>query len=640
MTFSVSLLAYSRKVDEIMNNAKKPILILGAFVLLTPLLFSCASDNQKGDGEDSSSTDAKLSIEDTLGLLESLNEIEGDKAASVVVKESETKNDDVTETNETFTIGKDSSSTSEGTIVHTYKGEITKQDTFQRRRLKKVDTIANGNQTTTTNRFYMVTDYKDNSIKVKDEASVFFMFQSEEEATAAGYSDYVLDEDYKTAAGAQAIGSLHDTILNKILKDTSFSAQTEAYFKVETKGETTSYTYHASYSVDGDLNDTIKNEVQTTFYVKENALTSYTYQYDVFDINNENENDLYHTQYYKEATITYGERKDITSSIDVDDYFLSTVNEVELYSSGIPGKGYEIENPSAIESTTNYISAAAKSYEPSTAVDVSLYPYKSSAPAVVRLDDELFNVRGVGEATLTFLYIGKRGPNQYAYKDIKVEVKILGAKPKDFIIVESENYQSDNNLYIGQTYTFNVSVTPSQSEQDFTYEVSDHEALEVTRSEKTLTIVPKKASDSVSITIRSVVQDGISKTYTYRVAPDPTETYKAYLTSHTFDAKKRLVGKEEWPMEWGYYYTDLTFKEDGTGEVKYTPYEADGSIEESKKITWTFEYTVFLAKITFEFKTYNAEKKELVFTKGMIRNEGARLEIDDAAFKTMIFEVK
>ena len=137
-----------------------------------------------------------------------------------------------------------------------------------------------------------------------------------------------------------------------------------------------------------------------------------------------------------------------------------------------------------------------------------------------------------------------------------------------------------------------------------------------------------------------MVQNGISKTYNYRVALDPTETFKAYLTSHTYDAKKRLVGKDERPMEWGYYYTELTFNEDGTGEVKYTPYEEDKSIDESKKVTWTFDYTIFLAKITFNFKTYNSARPELVFTKGMIRNDGSRLEIDDASYKTMIFEVK
>ena len=623
-----------------MKNTRKPLLILSTLFLATPLLFSCGNEDKPSDTNDSTTTNTKLSIEDTLGVLESLNEVEGEKASKVIMKKKETKNDDVTETNETFTIGKDSSSVSEGNIVHAYKGEVKKKDTFQRRRLKKVDTIANGRQVETADRFYMVTDYKDNSIKTKDEASVYFMFKTEEEATAAGSSNYVLDEDYKTAAGAQAIGSLHDTILNKVLKDTSFSAQTEAYFYASTKGETTAYTYNASYSVNGDLNDTIKNQVQATFYVKGNALTSYTYQYDVFDTNNDNIEDVYHTQYYKEATITYGERKDVTSPINVDDYFLSTVSEVELYSSGLPGEGYEIEDPLAIDGSTNYISAASKTYEPSSAVDINLYPYKSSAPAVVRLDDDLFNVKGVGEATLTFLYLGKNGPSQYAYKDIKVKVKILGAKPKDFIILESENYQNDNNLYIGQTYTFNVSVTPSQSEQGFTYEVSDTDALEVTRNEKTLTIVPKKASDNVSITIRSVVQNGISKAYNYRVALDPTETFKAYLTSHTYDAKKRLVGKDERPMEWGYYYTDLTFNEDGTGEVKYTPYEEEKSIDESKKVTWTFDYTIFLAKITFNFKTYNSARPELVFTKGMIQNEGERLEIDDAAFKTMIFEVK
>ena len=85
-------------------------------------------------------------------------------------------------------------------------------------------------------------------------------------------------------------------------------------------------------------------------------------------------------------------------------------------------------------------------------------------------------------------------------------------------------------------------------------------------------------------------------------------------------------------MEYGYYYTDLAFKEDGTGEVKYTP------IDDSKKVTWTFTYTVFLAKITFEFNT--CTKSDLKFTKGMIRNDGSRLEIDDASYKTMIFEAK
>lgn len=623
-----------------MKNIRKPILILSVALLATPL-FSCGksdSSTSSSDNGGGSGTTTKLSIEDTLGLLESLNEIEGEKAISSVIKESDTKNDDVTETNETFTIGKDYSSVSEGTIVHKFKGEITKSDTFERRRLKKVDTIANGTQVETTNRFYMVTDYKDNSIKPKDEASVFFMFDTEEEATASGFSDYVLNEDYKTAAGAQAIGSLHDTILNKVLKNTYFSAQTEAYFYAETNGDTTKYSYKASYSDDGDLNDTIVNEVQTTFYVKENALTSYTYQYDVYDTNNDNPEDLYHTQYYKEATIAYGERKDVTSSINVDDYFLSTVDEVQLYSSGIPAKGYEVEDPLAIDRTTNYISASGKSYTPLTAVDVSLYPYRSSAQAVVRLDNDLFNVRSAGETTLTFLYLGKNGPSQYAYKDIKVKVKVLGAMPKDFIVVESDNYQNDGNLYIGQTYTFNVSVTPSQSEQGFTYEVSDPEALEIVKNEKTLTITPKKAASNVTLTIKSVVENGISKTYTYNISEDPTDTFKEYLVAHSFDATKRLVGKEERPMEYGYYYTDLTFKEDGTGEVKYTPYEEDKTIDDSKKVTWTFTYTVFLAKITFEFNT--CTKSDLKFTKGMIRNDGSRLEIDDASYKTMIFEAK
>lgn len=223
-----------------------------------------------------------------------------------------------------------------------------------------------------------------------------------------------------------------------------------------------------------------------------------------------------------------------------------------------------------------------------------------------------------------------------------MNVKVLGVTPTDFIIVESSNYQDDNTFYMGQTYTFDITARPEKSEQDYTFEVSDPTALTVTKSGKTLTIVPQKEATGVTLTINSLATNGLSKTYTYDVKKDPTDDYKAYLTSHTFDAYKRLIGTSEVDLSYGYYYTDLTFYADGSGEVTYAPYDENTlEIISGDCKTWTFTYSVFLTKITFSnFLTSGSDYDHLVFKKGIITNDGARIEVDDAGYKTLLFEAK
>ncbi len=618
-----------------MKNYKKTLLILSA-LSLSSALFSCGEANSSANNSGDESKNTLVSV---MEFLETLNNEETNNAVSVNVKSSERKNDDITETEETFTIGSDHSSASEGSIAHKRNGSITASDTFKRRRLKKTDTIIDNAKSSVYERVYMVTDYASNALK-DDSMTIYYVFDTEDDATEKGFSsDYILSENCNVATGAQAIGYLHDTLLAQVVNVPSFSAQDDAYFYMTEENGSAKYTYTGVYTEPGDLGDTNTNTVNATFYVKDNRLTSYTYSYKLVDKADSDSDDsnAYISEITQEATITYGDRSVITSDINVDDYFLSDVTEVQLYSSGVPGKGYEIEDPSLISQETNYISAAAKAYSPSTALDVTLTPYRSSKQSVVKANGSYFEVNDKGSADLTFKYLAKTGNNQYSYKTIKVPVTIIGAAPKSFMIIESSNYLDDDTLYLGQTYTFNVGTLPSVAEQGYTYTVSDEDVITVTKKDKVLTVTPQKEADSVSIVLTS--SDGtLSQAITYAVKKDPTEDNKAYLTSHTYDAKTRVIGDEDKEMEYGYFYTDFTCNSDGTGYVYYAPYDDDKNIVEDQKVKWTFTYTISLTKITFsDFEGPTDGQSQLAFTDGIIKNDGARIEIYDGNLKKLVF---
>lgn len=622
-----------------MKTNRKPLLTLALVALCAPLLSCAGGEDPNSSGKGGTTEEESISINAALSLLSDLNEEEKENAVSVSLLSKETRNEAITETSETFTIGKDYSSNSEGSIKKLEGSTLKSEDSFLRHRAIRKDSIINGSLEMAVNRLYMVTDYAKNNVKAEDEADVYFTFDSDTDADAAGIEDYIDTEDAKTASGAMGIGILHDTIASQILNDTSFSTQEDAYFKKAFQNDGSwKYTFNASYETDGDLNDTIESTVAVTFNVLNDRLTSYVYQYDVYDTSKSDATDVYHTQAYKEGTFQYGNRGDLTPSIAVDDYFLADVTEVALYSTGVPSKGNEIENPLAIPGTTNYISGKAKTYAPAKAVDLTLYPYRSSASSVIKLEDDIFTVKSEGASTLTFLYVGKEENGKFAYKEVKVNVKVLGVTPTEFIIVESSNYQDDNTFYIGQTYTFDITARPEKSEQDYTFEVSDPSALTVTKNGKTLTIVPQKEATGLTLTIKSLAANGLSKTYAYDVKKDPTDDYKAYLTSHTFDAYKRLIGTSEVALSFGYYYTDLTFYADGSGEVIFAL--RDEETTEINYKTWTFTYSVFLTKITFDNFLAPGGWDSLIFETGVIKDNGARIEIDDAAFKTLLFEVK
>ena len=389
-----------------MKKNQKPLLTLALLALCAPL-FSCAGGEDPNTSSKGDSTDAEsISIDAALSLLNDLNEEEKENALSVSLLSKEIRNEAITETSETFAIGKDYSSNSEGTIKKMEGDTLKTEDSFLRRRAIRKDTVINGSLEMAVNRLYMVTDYAKNNIKAVDEANVYFTFDSDADADTAGIEDYIDTEDAKTASGAMGIGILHDTVASQILNDPSFSTQEDAYFKKAFQNDGSwKYTFNASYETDGDLNDTIESTVAVTFNVLNDRLTSYVYQYDVFDTSKSDPSDVYHTQAYKEGTFQYGDRSDLTPSLAIDDYFLADVTEVALYSTGVPSKGNEIENSLAIPVTTNYISGQAKTYAPSKAVDLTLYPYRSSAASVIKLEDNIFTVKSEGTSTLSFLYV-------------------------------------------------------------------------------------------------------------------------------------------------------------------------------------------------------------------------------------------
>jgi len=616
-----------------MKKLQKTILALSALAL-TSSLFACNGESSKG----------VISLDAAAELLKTLSDLEAEEASSVFYKTTETKNDDVTETEETFTIGDDYSSKSEGTISKKNKGVLSKSDTFIRRRLKKTDTIINGSSNQQYERFYAITDYKDNNVVSSDEASALFLFDTEEEASAASVGDYMLNEYFTVMAGAHAIATLHDNFVAQVINIPSLSAQTDAYFNFSGDGSRTTYSYHGAYEEDGDMNDTVVYTVDISFVVENDKLTSYSFVNGMVDeLNNASDDSSSYKKESKiEATLTYGTRGAIDSDISVDSYFLSSVSEVQLYSSGKPGSGYEINDPNKISEMNNYISASAKAYAPTTAVDLTLTPYKSSMQSVVKLNGEYFEIVAPGTTSLTFYYLGQDGANQYAFKSVKVPVTITGALPERIVVAESSNYYDDENLYLGQTYTFSVSTYPSKADQSFEYTVSNEEALKVTRSDNKLTLAPQKEASDVILTIYSSIDDTIKATYTFQILEDPTEENKAYLISHKFDAYKRLVQDEERPMEYGYVYQDLTFNDDDSGSVVIISATEDGTpITDGteKKTVITFTYKVSLTKITFV--TFNGEKgRGADFETGQIKNNGPRLEIDDANYKTLLFLAK
>lgn len=614
-----------------------------ALLLTVSSLMSCGQNNEEGTSSEFVPSEEKISLEAGLRVLETLNTQEAEKANKVTLTSSNVTNGKETKTEEIFQIGKDYSSLGNGTITTYQNNQIEKSDTYQIRRLVKEDKIIDSSSEATFERYYSIVDYEKENQK-KDTASVYYVLNNDSEASTLGLNaySYILKDDKNVASGAMAIGLFHDTINGQIYSNVSLNTLDSAFFKVSKTATEQKYEYEGTYESISEEDSSEKSVFlyKASFICNKEGteLLSYSYSSELNQFRVGEEDSGYHTIYSFNGSLEYGEREEINSSIVVDDYFLSEVTDIDLFPTGTPSNSTPIEDVTKISAETYYLSARAKTYTPSKAVNLNLTNYSSSKQNVVKLDSKgIFEVLAPGSTILTFLYEGKSAPGVYQRKKFTKRVIIEKPLPDRFVVVESDNYLGDGILYLEDTYSLTVSLYPKTSEQDFTFEVSDTSVLEVNKVSNTLNVKPLKAASKVTITLTSVASPTLKEELTFAVEDDPTEKYKAYLTKTTYQATKYLALSTEMELtKWHYIYSKLTFKVDGTGQREQTIFEED-NVTVNKVVTDTFTYEISRSKITFEFDDASAY---LPFTTGLIKESGNRLEIVDDGMKTLLFEVK
>lgn len=591
---------------------------------------SSSGTSNSTSGSNSSSTvdtddEGKMQFSQVLSLLTKLHTYEVYNASSATIVNRITKNTTVTTSTEKKEVYNSTvpSSASTGTVVRTIDGKEDKNDTFVKRNAVINEKYEVNGEVNTYPMFAQIVDYENENMggnDYKDSAKKNFIFESDDEATAAGLSkgQYVTATDLLESTSTSVAYDLASYISSYLITNVYVSQtgiDTFSYSK-DSNGNV-SYICIVNYSVtnDEDFNDTQYHTINIQFVTdaKQTKLISTSVNYDFADMREGEEEDAYFNEVHWDATPEYGTRKDVPSdAIDVSNYFLQEITDIELYTRENNNAAVDPNNIIYSNDYT-YLFANAKSYKPAKAVEISITGAGSTNSDVINFtDDGYFEIVGPGTTSLSFVYFGKDSDGVYREKTFNKTVTVVAPNPDKIRVTVIKPEIADNTLQIGQTYTFSVYVTPIKATQDIVIDSnSNPNVLSASIDKDNNVTITALTSGQSTITFKVNGYESVTASMTFIVASADIDlatiiTQKTYLCDLS---------------SYGYTFS-LKFNTDGTGE------RIQHINNSGKDYTDTFTYTISNNKITFSSWSNGAPKQ---FETGIITQDGDKITCSSAS---------
>lgn len=591
---------------------------------------SSSGTSNSTSGSNSSSTvdtddEGEMQFSQVLSLLTKLHTYEVYNASSATIVNRITKNTTVTTSTEKKEVYNSTvpSSASTGTVVRTIDGKEDKNDTFVKRNAVINEKYEVNGEVNTYPMFAQIVDYENENMggnDYKDSAKKNFIFESDDEATAAGLSkgQYVTATDLLESTSTSVAYDLASYISSYLITNVyvpQTGIDTFSYSK-DSNGNV-SYICIVNYSVtnDEDFNDTQYHTINIQFVTdaEQTKLISTAVNYDFADMREGEEEDAYFNEVHWDATPEYGTRKDVPSdAIDVSNYFLQEITDIELYTRENNNAAVDPNNIIYSNDYT-YLFANAKSYKPAKAVDISITGAGSTNSDVINFtDDGYFEIVGPGTTSLSFVYFGKDSDGVYREKTFNKTVTVVAPNPDKIRVTVIKPEIADNTLQIGQTYTFSVYVTPIKATQDIVIDSnSNPNVLSASIDKDNNVTITALTSGQSTITFKVNGYESVTASMTFIVASADIDlatiiTQKTYLCDLS---------------SYGYTFS-LKFNTDGTGE------RIQHINNSGKDYTDTFTYTISNNKITFSSWSNGAPKQ---FETGIITQDGDKITCSSAS---------
>lgn len=591
---------------------------------------SSSGTSNSTSGSNSSSTvdtddEGEMQFSQVLSLLTKLHTYEVYNASSATIVNRITKNTTVTTSTEKKEVYNSTvpSSASTGTVVRTIDGKEDKNDTFVKRNAVINEKYEVNGEVNTYPMFAQIVDYENENMggnDYKDSAKKNFIFESDDEATAAGLSkgQYVTATDLLESTSTSVAYDLASYISSYLITNVyvpQTGIDTFSYSK-DSNGNV-SYICIVNYSVtnDEDFNSTQYHTINIQFVTdaEQTKLISTAVNYDFADMREGEEEDAYFNEVHWDATPEYGTRKDVPSdAIDVSNYFLQEITDIELYTRENNNAAVDPNNIIYSNDYT-YLFANAKSYKPAKAVEISITGAGSTNSDVINFtDDGYFEIVGPGTTSLSFVYFGKDSDGVYREKTFNKTVTVVAPNPDKIRVTVIKPEIADNTLQIGQTYTFSVYVTPIKATQDIVIDSnSNPNVLSASIDKDNNVTITALTSGQSTITFKVNGYESVTASMTFIVASADIDlatiiTQKTYLCDLS---------------SYGYTFS-LKFNTDGTGE------RIQHINNSGKDYTDTFTYTISNNKITFSSWSNGAPKQ---FETGIITQDGDKITCSSAS---------
>lgn len=462
----------------------------------------------------------------------------------------------------------DKSSYGTGTVqeYNVTTGTVNKSDTFQTRSTSQIDKVDDNGTVTNMNMFYRVNAFDSDAFytsNYSDSFSRVFIAKDEAEATSMGLSEgqYILEDNLGKYVTLQSAQTLYDFTNQNIVSNASLDTSTLKFKKATKDGQST-YSLNTQYSYtssDYDISSgtTITIGIEFTVEDSSDRLLSFSTEYNLYEAGtSEDAGSAYINIEKNSGTITYEDKIAPASDVmDVNDYFISSVSDVDLYSS--TSKSEVAMDKANIPASTKRIYAKPKTFLPSTALDGDLsflVPKASSDETVVKIseDGSYFFTKDKGKSvTLTYSYSSKNAQGVWEDTDIDVNITIseYDAPTKinynNVFTTSTDKIESyKDELIVGKTYslTNKVSVYPSSAKQDMTITSSDSSVVRVDYSNGEYSLVSLKEGEA-TVRYESVADHTIYKEVTYKAyVPMTTSEATSYFKNKVLKYTETLYG--------------------------------------------------------------------------------------------------
>jgi hypothetical protein len=575
---------------------------------------SASSSAVSASSTTSSVSGDSVTFSAALTLLTNMAEQETALSNKVHVVQTNTKENTIDASDEIFTLKKDGSSFSTGSLTRKENGTETLSDTFIRRYVEQIDKIQDSSGAVADYpMFYQITDHAKDVFAAddyQDSATKTFVVENAADAATLGLGtgDYLLTSDVAAASSAQAIAHLVNFIDSSIVNNDYVTQLGLKTFSREGRR----YSFTAAYSYDGDLDDTQTFIVNAsfTFDSQDLYLEKVAYSLTNKDQSKSDSTDVYTTTSSYEATLNYGTRSDETAPLEVNDYFLANISSIDICNSD---SNRSKADPKAFSLENSYLFAKAAAYSPTKATNLGLTNAATSDSAVIALtDDGYFEVKAAGKVSLTFTYFGRLDSGVYEERSLTSDIVVVEPKATDLTLFSITPSIVDDTLYIGTSYKISTSISPAKASQAISVTSSDETVLKAAAgsNDEDVVLTPLSAGNA-TITVTSLANPSLKKTMSLTTKEAvAADRYLNRLTSTTYLYTNTNYG----------YTLAITFKADGTGRRLQT------LTSSGKTFTDTFAYTLKGTALTFSDWSDDAIHP---YQSGLIAKDGSELILED-----------